>query len=61
MAKKTKKYDMSRQNIVDALDDVYNRLAEIDTTGQSPDDVATEISEIMNDLGDLQSQVLDEV
>lgn len=55
-----KKYDMSRKNIADTLGEIYDRLSEIDTTDQSPNDVDAELSEALTEIDNLRSRVLDE-
>jgi chaperonin cofactor prefoldin len=65
MAKKAvktaKKYEMKRDDIRAALEELYSRLSEIDTVNESPQAVAETLGDLMSDVGDLQSQIFDEL
>jgi len=60
MAKKAKKYDLTRSDIVDELDNLIQRLSEIDTNDTSPNDVGAELSDLTTDLENLRDRVTDE-
>lgn len=60
MSKKTKKYNLSRSDIVDRLQDLIDRLYDVDTTNTAPSDVESEIMTIKDDLEELQGEVTDE-
>lgn len=56
----TKKYAVSRSDIESRLEEIVDRLNDIDTTNTAPADVADEINSIAGELGDLQFEVTDE-
>ncbi len=58
--KTTKKYEMKRSDIVEALESLSDRLSDIDTHDTSANALEEELSEIRGELLDLASQVTDE-
>lgn len=58
--KTTKKYSLSRSDIESRLEELVDRLNDVDTTNTAPSDVADEISSIASELSDLQYEVTDE-
>lgn len=53
MAKKTAKYTLSRTKIVKKLDDLVNKLSELDFGETTPNDLDSFLSDISNELSDL--------
>lgn len=58
--KTTKKYSLSRSDIESRLQELIDRLNDVDTTNTAPSDVADEINNIASELNDLQYEVTDE-
>lgn len=58
--KTTKKYDLSRAAIVERIQEIVDRLNELDTYATAPSDVSESVSDAVDDLEQLQSEVTDE-
>lgn len=58
--KNTKKYDLSRSDIVDRISEIIDNLQGIDTVMESPDAVSMTIGDAVSDLESLQDQVTEE-
>ncbi len=57
MAKKAKKFEMKRGDIVEALSDLVSKLEEVDTFESSPSDISNLIDEVRDELNQLASDV----
>ncbi len=61
MAKKVaKKFTMSRAKLSKKLDEIVDRLSELDLGDTTPNDLDSFLSELSNDLSDLSITVNDE-
>lgn len=58
--KTTKKYNLSRSEVASRLEEIVDRLNDVDTTNSAPSDVAEELDSIGTDLNDLVYEVTDE-
>jgi hypothetical protein len=58
--KNSKKYQLTRSDIVDRIQEIMDRLADVDTMNTAPSDVDDEVVSIRDDLAELQDEVTDE-
>jgi len=58
--KNTKKYELSRSDIVERISDILENLEGIDTVEDSPNSVSLTISDAVSELQQLQDDVTDE-
>lgn len=58
--KNSKKYRLTRSDIVDRIQEIMDRLADVDPMNTAPSDVDDEVASIKQDLVELQDEVTDE-
>lgn len=58
--KNSKKYRLTRSDIVDRIQEIMDRLADVEPWTTAPSDVDDEVASIKQDLVELQDEVTDE-